>query len=388
MQTTKNTKQYNYSPTDNQNLKRRQVVDWLAALEKEFIIHRSKKSTCRAYRGWIIDFILWKYSSHCLEVAEGAMRAYLTYLLEVRHIAASTQDQAFNALLFFYRNVLKQEPGKVDAARAKRTQYIPLVLPREDVARLIACSQGVYHLINSLMYGCALRVEVDCLQIRVKDVDLSSMLLTVYESKHGTCRTVAIPESLREPLRLQIAHAKLVHDSDLAAGFGVVDLPNALAKKYPGYAKELGWQYLFPAQSRWVNEDGSQGRPYIHVSAVQKAFQIARKKAVILKPATPHCLRHSCATHLLEDGVDIRLVQKLLGHGDVKTTEIYTQCTQRRAGYRNPLDRLLGFAEDVLEIAVPDDVRRWLVGHASRLGLTPAEDARQILATVAQGSML
>ncbi|MDO8945047.1 MAG: integron integrase, partial [Desulfobacterales bacterium] len=319
---------------------------------------------------------------------EAAIRAYLTYLAQERHVAASTQDQAFNALRFFYLKVLKQELGKIDAARAPRTKYIPVVLPREDIARLIACSQGVYRTINALMYGCALRVEVDCLQIRVKDVDLSTMLLTVYDSKHGTCRAVDIPESLREPLRLQISHTKLIHDSDLAAGFGSVELPNALTRKYPGYAKDLGWQYLFPAQSRWVAADGSQGRPYIHVSAVQKAFQVAKRKAAIIKPATPHCLRHSCATHLLEDGIDIRQVQKLLGHGSVTTTEIYTQLTQHRAGYRNPLDRLMGFAEDVLEIAVPDEVRRWLIAHASRLGLTPAEDARQILATVAHGGAL
>lgn len=388
MQNSINSKSCKLSAADSKILQRPQVVAWMVELEKEFALHHSKKATQRAYRGWITDFILWKYRTHCMEVAEVAVREYLTYLAQCRHVAGGTQDQAFNALRFLYLRVMKKELGKIDAARAPRTRYIPVLLPREDVARLIACSQGVYRTINSLMYGCALRVEVDCLQIRVKDVDLSANLLTVYDSKHGTCRTVDIPESLREPLRLQIAHVKMVHDADLAEGFGIVDLPNALAKKYPGYAKELGWQYLFPAQSRWVNADGRQGRPYIHVSTVQKAFQVARNKAHILKPATPHCLRHSCATHLLEDGVDIRQVQKLLGHADVKTTEIYTQCTQRQAGYRNPLDRLMGFAEDMLEIAVPDEVRRWLVAHASRLGLTPAEDARQILATVAHGGAL
>ena len=276
----------------------------------------------------------------------------------------------------------------MDAARAKRTRYIPTVLPREDISRLLLHSPGMYRRIFSLMYGCALRTEVDCLQLRVKDVDLNTMLLTVIESKHGSCRTIMIPESLREPLREQISEVKLLHDADLRDGFGAADLPGALAKKYPAYPKELGWQYLFPAASRWVAEDGRQGRHYIHATAVQRMFQVARKKAGIVQTATPKCLRHSCATHLLEDGVDIRLVQKLLGHADVTTTEIYTQCTQRRAGYRNPLDRLMGVAEDIIEIAVPDEVRRWLVAHASRLGLTPAEDARQLLTLASQGGLL
>lgn len=371
----------------NKILENSQIRGWLEKLEREFAVEHKADKTRNTYRRAIIRFILWKFCTHCLDVAEVAIRNYCTHLAQETHISASTQNQVFNALLYFYRHAVGKEPGKIDAQRAPRTQYMPVVLPREAVAKLIAHSPGIYKLINEIMYGCALRVEVDCLGLRVKDIDLSSMLLTV-RSKHGSIRTVEIPESLREPLRVHIAHVKLVHDSDLANGFGAVDLPDALDRKYPSYPKELGWQYLFPAQSRWVNEDGRQGRCHIHVTAVQKAFQIARKKAGIIKPATPYCLRHSCATHLLEDGVDIRLVQKLLGHAKVTTTEIYTQCTQRRAGFRNPLDRLLGFAEDIIEIAVPDDVRRWLIAHAARLGLTPAEDARQILATVAQGGML
>lgn len=387
MQTADISRSSRFSAADNEILKRRQVVEWLATLDNEFSVQHCKKGTRRSYRNSIISFILWKYRTHCLEQSEAAIRAYLTHRAIDDHIAASTQNVDFNALLFFYRHVLKVEPGKIAATRAKRHQHLPVVLPREDVAKLLAKSRSDYWLINSIMYGCALRVEVDCLELRVKDIDLSSMLLTIHDSKHGSTRTVEIPESLREPLRLQIARVKQIHDADLTDGFGVVDLPDALAKKYPGYACELGWQYLFPAQSRWVAADGSQGRPHIHVSAVQKAFQIARKAAGIVKPATPHCLRHSCATHLLEDGVDIRRVQKLLGHADVKTTEVYTQLTQKRAGFRNPLDRLLGFAEDIIEIAMPDDVRRWLIAHASRLGLTPAEDARQILTLAAQGGM-
>lgn len=378
---------YSLKPPDNKILENSRVRGWLEKLEKEFAVEHKKDKTRKTYRHAIIKFILWKFRTRCQDVAEIAIRSYCTHLAVDTHIASKTQNVVFNALLYFYRRAIGIEPGKINAQRAPRTNYIPLVIPREDVARLFACSRGIYRLIFEVMYGCALRVEIDCLELRVQDVDLSSMLLTV-RSKHGSIRNVEIPESLREPFRAQIADVKLIHDADLAAGFGVADLPDALATKYKTASKELGWQFLFPAQSRWVREDGNQGRPHVHVSAVQKAFQLARIKSGILKHATPHCLRHSCATHLLEDGVDIRLVQKLLGHAKVTSTEIYTQCTQRRAGYRNPLDRLLGFAEDVIEIAVPDDVRRWLIAHAARLGLTPAEDARQILATVAQGGML
>lgn len=378
---------YGLKHPDNKILENNKVRGWLETIEKQFNAEHKKKKTRETYRRAIIQFILWKFTTRCMESSEIAIRNYQSFLIEQRHISASTQNVIFNALLYLYRHGIGKEPGEIKAPRAPRTNYIPVVLPREEVFRLFACSSGVYKLIFEVLYGCALRIEVDCLKLRVKDVDLSSMLLTI-RSKHGSIRTVEIPESLREPFKQQIAHVKLIHDADLAAGFGAVELPDALARKYPAWPKDFGMQYLFPAQSRWVAEDGKQGRHHIDATAVQRAFQMARKKADIIRPATPHCLRHSCATHLLEDGVDIRLVQKLLGHANVTTTEIYTQCTQKRAGFRNPLDRLKGFAEDVIEIAVPDEVRRWLVAHSSRMGLTPAEDARQLLTLAAQGDIL
>ena len=375
------------STLDNEILKKQSVVAWLATLENEFAIHHSSKSTQKTYRQWISSFIIWKYRTRCMDVAEAAIRDYLTYLAQVRKVSASTQNQAFNALLFFYRNVLKIEPGKIDAARARRSQHLYVILSREEVRSIIDRSTGVYRLVNSLMYGCGLRVEVDCLEIRIKNVDFDRGKLDIRDSKHGSARVLDIPHTLIEPLREQVAHAKRLHDADLAAGFGEVELPGALARKYPNTGKEFGWQYLFPAQSRWVAVDGKQGRPRLHVTAVQEAFKQARKAAGIIKPATPHCMRHSFATHMLEDGVDIRIVQKLLGHRDVKTTEVYTQFTSS-AGVRSPLDRLLGMAADALTVTLPEDVRRWLVGHASRQGLTPAEDAGNILAMAAHGGVL
>lgn len=375
------------SHMDNEILKKPSIVEWLNTLEKEFALHQCKKSTRKVYKGWIINFVLWKYRTHCMDVAEAAIRDYLTYLAHVRHVSASTQNQAFNALLFFYRNVLKIEPGKIDAARAKRSTHLYVILSREEVKETIRNSTGIYWLINSLMYGCGLRVEVDCLEIRVKDVDLDRGKLDIRESKHGSARVLDIPRSLIEPLREQIAVAKRIHDADLAAGFGAVELPGALARKYPSAIKDFGWQFLFPASSRWVARDGSQGRPHLHVSAVQDAFRMARQAANITKPATPHCLRHSFATHMLEDGIDIRQLQKLLGHRNVKTTEVYTQFTQG-SGIRSPLDRLFDVAGDMLAVNVGSDVRRWLISFASRLGITQEEAAGQILKNAAQGGLL
>lgn len=384
------TEKHNHNPrnsADNEILKRPSVAAWLTSLEKEFALHHSKRSTRKVYRGWIVNFIIWKYRTRCMDVAEDAIRDYLTYLAQVRHVSASTQNQAFNALLFFYRNVLKVEPGKIDAARAKRSQHLYVILSREEIRAIIGASVGVYRIINSLMYGCGLRVEVDCLEIRVKDIDLDRGKLDIRESKHGSARVLDIPKTLIESLREQIANVKRIHDADLAAGYGAVELPDALARKYPGAVKDFGWQYLFPASSRWVAKDGRQGRPHLHVTAVQDAFQMARKAAHVNKPATPHCLRHSFATHMLEDGVDIRQLQKLLGHRNVKTTETYTQFTQS-VGIRSPLDRLLGVAGDLLTVNIGNDVRRWLISFASKLGITQEEAACQILKNASQGGLL
>lgn len=377
----------NRSEADNKTLQKPSVIAWFATLDKEFALHHSQKSTRKAYRLWITDFICWKYRTRCMDVAEAAIRDYLTYLAQVRNVSASTQNQAFNALLFFYRNVLKTEPGRIDAARAKRSQHLYVILAREEVSALLDKSTGIYRLINSLMYGCGLRVEVDCLEIRVKDVDLTRGKLDIRDSKHGTARVLDIPHALIEPLRQQIAAVKHIHDADLADGFGAVELPGALARKYPGAVKDFGWQYLFPASSRWKNAAGNQGRCHIHVTAVQEAFSLVRKAACITKPATPHCLRHSFATHMLEDGVDIRVLQQLLGHCNVKTTETYTQFT-KASGIRSPLDRLLAIGADILPVRLPDEARRWLIAFAQRLNITQEEAAGQIITMAAHGGVL
>ncbi|OHD24184.1 MAG: hypothetical protein A2Y38_24845 [Spirochaetes bacterium GWB1_59_5] len=388
MQPNENRAHTNYSQRDNEILKSSRVVGWLCDLEKEFSLHHSRPKTRDAYRNVIKRFILWKIKNRCMDDFDAAMRNYLTMRAEKDNIAASTQNVDFNALLFFCRHVLKKEPGKIEAGRAKRSEHVYVILAREEITAHLEKSKGVYKLINSLLYGCGLRIEVDCLELRVKDVDLVTGQLSVHESKHHNSRIVPIPRTQIEPLRIQIAEVKRLHDQDLAEGWGVIELPNALARKYPGYVKELGWQYLFPATTRWINkETGQQGRCHIHVTAVQEAFKSARIAAGIRKPATPHCMRHSFATHMLEDGVDIRTLQKLLGHKKVETTMVYTQYTQA-AGVRSPLDRLLGLGSDQIPVTIGEEVHRWLVCFAQKLGITQPEAAAQVLKMAAQGGIL
>jgi len=374
--------------SDKEILKGRQIAPLLAQLEQVFTLRHCRPSTRRSYLAYVVDFILWKARNHSLSQAEEAIREYLTYLAEKKNISASTQNVAFNALLFFYRHVLRIQVGDVNALRARRSKHLPCVLSREEVAAILSRLKGVYWLASALMYGCGLRVEVDCLELRVKDVDFGARQLILHDSKHGNSRAVPLPESLICPLKEQIARVAELHDTDLGAGWGTVEMPDSLAKKYPAYAKSLGWQWLFPAFERYAGEDGKEGRHHLHVSAVQEAFKSAVHAAGIHKPAHPHTLRHSFATHLLEDGVDIRKVQYYLGHKNVKTTEVYTHVMVKRFDTRSPLDRLLTGTADSVTVRISDDVRRYLVAFGSRLGLTVAEAAGKIIAAAAQGGTL
>ena len=373
---------------DNEILKSRQVAPLLEQLGKVFALRHCRPSTIRSYQAYVVDFILFRAHHRTDAHAEGAIQEYLTYLAQEKRISASTQNVAFNAILFFYRHVLKVEVGNVNALRARRSRHLPCVLTREEVAAILARLKGVYWLSSALMYGCGLRVEVDCLELRVKDIDFGSKQVVLHDSKHGNSRSIPLPESLVEPLKAQIAKVAELHQSDLAAGWGVVEMPDALGRKYPAYAKSLSWQWLFPAFERFTRGDGSQARHHLHVSAVQDAFKSAVRAAGIHKPAHPHTLRHSYATHLLEDGVDIRRVQELLGHKCVKTTEVYTHVMQKRFDTKSPLDRLICGDGDSITVKIGDEVRRFLVAYGRRLGLTVAEAAGRIIATAAQGGAL
>lgn len=314
----------------------------LDTLRKVITLKHYSKATERAYVGYVSEYIDFRLKSQSQEHGAKAVEEYLTHLAIDKHVAASTQNVAFNALLFFYRRVLNIELGEINASRAKKPQNLPVVCTREEVQAILDQLKGDVWLVVALLYGCGLRNGVDCLSLRVKDIDFGQNTVTVRESKGGSCRVLNLPASLAERMQRHIQKVKAVHEQDLREGWGIVDLPGALAKKYPNANREFGWQYLFPAESRWNNEEtGQQGRPHIHETVIQKAVKSARIAAHIYKHVTPHTFRHSYATHLLEDGETIRTVQELLGHKDVKTTMIYTHVMQKKSAVRSPLDRML-----------------------------------------------
>lgn len=310
-------------------------------LQKCIALKHYSKATSKIYTAYASDFIDYRMKHQAGHGAE-AIQEYLTYLAVEKKVAASTQNVAFNALLFFYRRVLGIEPGEINATRAKKPQRLPVVCTRQEVEAILDHLKGDIWLVCAMLYGCGLRNEVDCLQLRIKDIDFGQNTVTIRESKGGSARVLNLPSILAERLKRHIERVKAIHEQDLRDGWGIVELPGALARKYPNANKEFGWQFLFPAKSRWVNDQtGQQGRPHIHETAIQKAVKAARIAAHIYKHVTPHTFRHSYATHLLEDGETIRTVQELLGHKNVTTTMIYTHVMQKKNTVKSPLDRMM-----------------------------------------------
>ncbi len=302
--------------------------------------HYSRR-TEQAYVGWIRRFILANDKRHPRELGGPEVEAFLSSLASERNVAAGTQNQALAALLFLYREVLGEElPWMHHVVRAKRPQRVPVVLSREEVRRLLKQMQGRDWLIAGLLYGAGLRL-MECLRLRIKDIDFSRREIVVREGKGNKDRRVPLPQTLVAALKGQLAAARMLHDTDLAAGFGSVYLPHALARKYPGAAREWGWQYVFPSTRRSHDaRSGEVRRHHLDEKSPQRAVRRARIAAGIVKPATSHTLRHSFATHLLETGHDIRTIQQLLGHKDVSTTQIYTHVLNRGGlGVVSPLDR-------------------------------------------------
>ena len=299
------------------------------------------RRTEEAYLGWIRRFIIANGKRHPRDMGVRQVEAFLTRLATEGNVAPSTQNQALSGLLFMYREVLGIELAWMDdIRRAKRPQRLPVVLGREEVQALLGELDGLAWLMASVLYGSGLRL-MECVRLRVKDLDFARGELTVRQGKGAKDRRTMLPGRLRDPLQAQLRETRRVHERDLAAGLGEVWMPDALARKYVGAAREWGWQYVFPAHSRSLDpRSDTMRRHHVDESGLQRAVKAAVRRAGIDKPATCHTLRHSFATHLLEDGYDIRTIQELLGHKDVATTQIYTHVLNRGGGgVLSPLDR-------------------------------------------------
>jgi len=286
--------------------------------------------TEEAYVTWIKRYILFHNKRHPNEMGSTEVEAFLTNLAVEQHVAASTQNQAFSALLFLYREVLKKElDGPIDSMRAKRPKRLPTVLTKEETLKVISYLSGTHQLMAKLLYGSGLRL-MECLRLRVKDLDFAHRAVIVRDGKGAEDRVTVLPDSLIPLLQEHLQRIKALHEQDLAQGHGSAYLPDALARKYPNADKEWSWQYAFPANR--LSQDPRSGitrRHHLHESSLQKAIRQAAQLAGIEKPVSPHTFRHCFATHLLESGYDIRTVQELLGHKDVKTTMIYTHVLNR-----------------------------------------------------------
>ncbi len=315
----------------------------LPAVRHKLRLGHFSRRTEAAYVGWIRRFIRFHGTRHPAELGESEVVAFLTHLAVERRVAPATQTQALSALLFLYREVLERPLGRmVGLVRPKRRARVPVVLNQGEVERLLGQLQGTMHLIGTLLYGSGMRL-LECLTLRVKDLDLIRGEVRIRRAKGGGDRVTVLPAMLGEPLRRHLERVKALFERDVRGGGGYVAIPGALARKYRGVAREWAWQWVFPARRRYRAAGGERRRHHLHPSAVQRAIKEAARRAGITRPATPHVLRHSFATHLLEGGYDIRTVQELLGHADVSTTMIYTHVLNRGGrGVVSPADRLLG----------------------------------------------
>jgi integron integrase len=305
------------------------------------------RSTEKAYVHYIRDFILFHRKRHPREMGTPEIRDYLSHLAVNKQVAASTQNAAFSALLFLYRDVLKIALPQLEGVeRARRPKHLPVVFTREEVLAILSRLEGTPALVAGLLYGAGLRLK-EALRLRVKDVDFATRQIVVRDGKGEKDRVTMLPQSLAAALRLHLLKVKAVHEEDCARGRGGASLPYALARKYPNAAREWGWQYIFPAAmlSRVPGTDETR-RHHLMETSVQRALKAAVRAAGVHKPGSCHTLRHSFATHLLEGGYDIRTVQELLGHKDVRTTMVYTHVLNRGGrAVLSPLDCQSGNVE-------------------------------------------
>jgi integron integrase len=305
------------------------------AIRRKHYAYRTEET----YVSWIKQFILFHNKRHPQEMGAAEVETFLTYLARERNVAASTQNQALSAILFLYREVLHMPMAHVEVTWAKKPKRLPTVLSKAETDRVLSCLTGVNRLMGHLLYGSGLRL-MECLRLRAKDVDFEQRHIIVRDGKGFKDRVTLLPEAVIEPLQKQLDYAQVIHERDLAAGYGRTSLPNALSVKYPNADREWGWQYVFPASKVSLDKrTDTMRRHHLHESVLQKAVRNAAQRAGIHKPVGPHTFRHCFATHLLESGYDIRTVQELMGHKDVKTTMVYTHVMNKGPlGVRSPLD--------------------------------------------------
>ncbi len=329
-----------YSPENDLSTsdRRRGLMD---EVQRRLRVNHYSLRTETAYLGWIRRFIEANGRRHPKVLGGPEVEAFLSRLAVDGGVASSTQNQALSALLFLYRDVLAIElPWMESVVRAKRARKLPVVLSRPEVQRLLAQLEGRSWLMASLLYGAGLRL-LEVLRLRVKDVDFERGEITVRDGKGAKDRRTVLPLALLQPLKLEVERVRALHATDVAAGFGAVWLPHALARKYPKAPSEFGWQYVFPALRRSIDPcDDAERRHHLDDAMLSRAIKRASKLAGIDKPVSAHTLRHSFATHMLEAGSDIRTIQELLGHKDVATTQIYTHVLNRGPNaVLSPLDR-------------------------------------------------
>jgi len=320
-----------------QNLPKKLLDQVRDAIRLKHYSYRTEET----YVQWIVRYILFHNKRHPKDMGVPEIEEFLTHLAVEGNVAAATQNQALNAILFLYRQVLQRElDDRINAIRAKRPQQIPVVLSPDEAFAIIQQTTGVHKLMLQLLYGSGLRLR-ECMQLRIKDIDFAQSQLVIRCGKGEKDRVTLLPQSLIEPLQIHIEQVRFIHQKDLELGYGATILPFAFDHKDPNASRQWVWQYVFPASTRSQDpRDGGFVRHHLHESGLQKAVKVAVRLANITKRVSCHTFRHSFATHLLQNGYDIRIIQELLGHKNVKTTMIYTHLVNPGGrGVVSPLDR-------------------------------------------------
>jgi len=305
--------------------------------------HHYAYRTEETYCSWIVQYLrFFNFKKHPKEMGKNEIELFLSHLAVHRSVSAATQKQALNAIIFLYKNVLDINiDEKISPIKSRKLKKPPVVMTKQEVIRILSYLEGNNLIMAQLLYGCGLRL-MECVRLRIKDIDFGINKIYIYASKGGKNRVVQFPKTIVPYIHSQVEKVKQLHENDLAKGYGSVYIPPGLERKYRGAAKEFIWQYLFPSKNIATDpRSGVKRRHHIQESGLQKAIKTASKKAAIHKQVTSHTFRHSFATHMLEDGVNIRVVQELMGHADVKTTEIYTHVMEKDLdAVKSPLDTL------------------------------------------------